>query len=272
MKFTWLFFLLCSTLAAEPVGRRLLFDVSVSKDSPRSSVIEPYGTPLFHKDYFMMLAAGLFSSDAGRRQITWLQALDTSESRVISRRVRLQGSVEILPWADGGMYVSYHRYAATGFREELSAGANRYFVFLREASAIAGAYPDRSLSLGANGFDAAYFVRTTKIFQTASNGLFLSLHKPLGAFDPYVTIAGSILSRTSAYAAVGVRFFPADNVYLLCEGYSEFVRMRIPDYSAGGTTWGGLREEGVRIGAGFALHLDPPRKPEGLPADDRKAQ
>lgn len=261
--------LLCSSIHAEPVppsaekedgffgGRRLLLEAAFSQSNARSAASNSHGTPVVEPEWFTLLSASLFSPDAGRRQLAMTQVFDSSQSRLISRKARIQAGVEIFSWVDIGLTAAIHRYTATGFRHELASGANDYFLLLRQASALASAYPERiPLNLPVNGMDAAYFVRGKRTFTSASNGFFVSFHKKFGPVDPYLAIGGSALTQTHGYAAAGARIFTGERFYLQLEGYSEFVRLRIPDYSAGGTTWGALREEGVRLGAGFAIHSD----------------
>jgi hypothetical protein len=240
--------------SAELPQRRVFFEATFSYDQARSTVSESLSTPVLESGWYAYLGASIFSPDATRREMAAAQMLDGSRSRLFSRKVRIQGAVEVSSWLDIGLFASVHRFTATGFRHELSGGANGYFLFLRQASALATAYPERlSLNLPANGLDAAYFVRGKKTFQTATNGFFASVHKRMGPLDPYAAIGATILSRNNAYAAAGVRVFTSDRFYLQLEGYSEAVRMRVPDYSAGGSTFAALREEGVRIGAGFTI-------------------
>ncbi len=234
--------------------RRLFFDAAFSYAHARSEASESHSTPVLESGWYSYLGAAIFSPDATRRDMVAAQMLDTSRSILISRKVRLQGAVEISSWLDIGLFAALHRYTATGFRHEVSGSANGYFLFLRQASALATAYPDRlSLNLPANSLDAAYFIRGKKTFQTATNGFFASAHKRIGPLDPYVSIGATLLSRNHAYAAAGLRLFTSDQFYLQLEGYSEAVRLRVPDYSAGGSTYAAIREEGLRIGAGFAL-------------------
>lgn len=234
--------------------RRVFFDAALSYTRARSTAAEAHSTPVIESGWYSYLGAAVFSPEPTRRELAAAQMLDTARSDLISRRIRLQGAVEISSWLDAGLFASLHRYTATGFRHEVSGGANGYFLFLRQASALATAYPDRlSLTLPANGLDAAYFVRGKRNFQTFTNGFFLSAHVRTGTLDPYISVGATLLSRNNAYAAAGVRVFTGDQFYFLAEGYSEAVRMRVPDYSAGGSTYAAIREEGVRIGAGFAI-------------------
>lgn len=237
--------------------RRVLLEAAFSQSEARSAPSNSHSTPIVEPEWFTVLSAALFSPDAGRRQLALTQVLDSSKSRLISRKGRLQAGVEVLSWVDIGLTAALHQYTATGFRHELASGANDYFLLLRQASALASAYPDRiPLNLPVNGMDAAYFVRGKRTFYSASNGFFVSAHRRFGPVDPYIAIGGSMFTQTHAYAAAGARIFTGEHFYLQVEGYSEFVRLRIPDYSAGGTTWGALREEGLRLGAGFALQSE----------------